>query len=140
CALDQVCRSDCSADGQCPTATQKCLMPDRVCAEPYELDSTGAQLKNIRRPAADSGAPDAAPAADAAPGSCTDHQQNGGETDVDCGGSCPACPLGRTCPAATDFASGQCPDNHSLERPPDTTRCPAQPQSPCINCLWAPAT
>ena len=32
--------------------------------------------------------------------SCTDGKQNGGETDVDCGGECPPCALGARCARA----------------------------------------
>lgn len=35
---------------------------------------------------------------------CTDGQRNGTETDVDCGGSCPRCGMGRTCGGPTDCA------------------------------------
>jgi hypothetical protein len=34
--------------------------------------------------------------------------KNGSETDVDCGGSCPACPNGDTCNVNTDCQSGNC--------------------------------
>jgi len=42
---------------------------------------------------------------DAAP-SCTDGVRNGTETDVDCGGSCPPCALGKSCSVAADCATG----------------------------------
>jgi hypothetical protein len=42
---------------------------------------------------------------------CADSQQNGSETDVDCGGSvCPTCPNGSTCSSGTDCTSGMCAD------------------------------
>lgn len=44
CAIDRQCRNDCLVDGDCPTKTQKCLQPDKVCAEPSELDATGTRL------------------------------------------------------------------------------------------------
>jgi hypothetical protein len=142
CALDHLCRSDCSADGACPTGTQKCLMADRICAEPEELDSTGSQLKNAV-PRSDAGVDTSAPAdaaADLAPaGTCADHQQNGGETDMDCGGSCPACALGKTCKAPTDCASGLCGSGKCLECTPGTTRCAGKRQSSCMGGLWVPA-
>jgi hypothetical protein len=38
---------------------------------------------------------------------CADHQVDGSETDVDCGGSsCAPCPVGRRCHSAADCASG----------------------------------
>ncbi len=41
--------------------------------------------------------------------SCSDGEQNGGETDVDCGGSCPACAGGKACALDRDCASfGAC--------------------------------
>jgi hypothetical protein len=42
--------------------------------------------------------------------SCTDGVRNGGESDVDCGGTgtCPRCPDGRTCTAATDCMAAVC--------------------------------
>jgi len=136
CAADHVCRSDCSADGACPTGTQKCLMSDLVCAEPEELDPTGGFLKNARpTPASDAGAPDAAPDVVSA-GTCTDKQKNGGETDVDCGGSCPPCGFGNSCKAPTDCASGACAAGKCLECTPNATRCAGKKQSTCVNGLW----
>jgi len=41
-------------------------------------------------------------------GSCTDQIKNADETDLDCGGSCGRCALGRHCQAATDCTSGAC--------------------------------
>ncbi len=40
--------------------------------------------------------------------SCSDGVKNGNETDVDCGGSCPACPMGDTCGVDTDCQSAVC--------------------------------
>lgn len=54
---------------------------------------------------------DAAVEADAAlppPPSCTDGQQNGDESDLDCGGSCSPCTTGQACVTGTDCASGEC--------------------------------
>ena len=39
---------------------------------------------------------------------CTDSLKNGTETDVDCGGSCPACALGLKCAGSADCVSGNC--------------------------------
>jgi hypothetical protein len=42
-------------------------------------------------------------------GSCTDHAQNGDETGIDCGGSCPTkCAEGSGCAVAADCTSGFC--------------------------------
>jgi hypothetical protein len=60
--------------------------------------------------AADDGNVQAADAAieTAAPPTCTDQIQNQGETDVDCGGICPKCGLGKGCSLPGDCASGNC--------------------------------
>jgi len=39
---------------------------------------------------------------------CENQQLDPGEVDVDCGGNCPPCTLGRTCNGNTDCASGRC--------------------------------
>jgi hypothetical protein len=41
-------------------------------------------------------------------GDCTDGIQDGSETDVDCGGSCGTCPIGRYCIADADCTDGTC--------------------------------
>jgi hypothetical protein len=41
CAKDLACRNECLEDRDCGSKTQKCVLPDRVCAEPSELDGTG---------------------------------------------------------------------------------------------------
>ncbi|WP_436626239.1 hypothetical protein [Sorangium sp. So ce136] len=44
--------------------------------------------------------------------SCNDRRENGDESDVDCGGSCPiACAIGRTCAVPSDCGSGVCTSN-----------------------------
>ncbi len=44
----------------------------------------------------------------ALPPGCNDGIQNGTETDVDCGGSCPPCGQGKMCELPGDCQSGQC--------------------------------
>src|SRR5262245_9250483 len=39
---------------------------------------------------------------------CTDRLLNGNETGVDCGGSCPACPVGSNCTVAADCQTQMC--------------------------------
>jgi len=39
---------------------------------------------------------------------CSDKKQNGTETDIDCGGTCPACTQGKSCKADADCASADC--------------------------------
>lgn len=41
---------------------------------------------------------------------CDSDQQDGDETGVDCGGSCPLCPDGEGCASGTDCLSGVCSD------------------------------
>ena len=44
---------------------------------------------------------------------CADQVQNGGESDVDCGGdACAPCALGRACVTAADCRSGNCTGGH----------------------------
>lgn len=50
----------------------------------------------------------ALPRSAAAAGSCYDGEQNGPESDVDCGGDCPLCAVGRMCHFARDCESGLC--------------------------------
>lgn len=64
--------------------------PIEDCAIAGDEDGNGA---------ADCDDPACAQAPACAP-TCTDGEQNGDETDVDCGGSCPACGVGKAC--ATD--------------------------------------
>ncbi|MSP59922.1 MAG: hypothetical protein EXR72_06205 [Myxococcales bacterium] len=39
---------------------------------------------------------------------CRDGSLSGGESDVDCGGTCPPCALKKACGAAADCHSGAC--------------------------------
>ncbi|MFT3775809.1 MAG: DNRLRE domain-containing protein [Minicystis sp.] len=57
--------------------------------------------------------------------SCTDLAQNGGETDIDCGGStaCPRCQAGQRCVVDGDCASGPCQNGV----------CSAPPTIPCAS-------
>ena len=47
CAADFACRNQCLTDVDCATSTQKCVLPDKVCAEPAAIDTTTGKLKNI---------------------------------------------------------------------------------------------
>ena len=42
---------------------------------------------------------------------CKDGEKNYDETDVDCGGTCPACKEGKECSRDNDCATGKCEDN-----------------------------
>ncbi|MEM6990613.1 MAG: hypothetical protein AAF721_08955 [Myxococcota bacterium] len=52
------------------------------------------------------GAPD--PTTDSGADACANGILDGDETDVDCGGSCTACPIGGACGARSDCAAGAC--------------------------------
>ncbi len=47
--------------------------------------------------------------------SCSDGEQNGNETDIDCGGGCEPCELTKQCAAGTDCRSGVCEGNVCVE-------------------------
>jgi hypothetical protein len=51
------------------------------------------------------------------PVTCTDKKQNGGETAVDCGGSCPGCPTGYNCSTDNDCSSKYCNSNNKCATP-----------------------
>ena len=57
----------------------------------------------------EAGAPGTAEAAPAS--TCDDKTKNGDETDVDCGGSCSPCSVGRACQADKDCTPGTCSAN-----------------------------
>ncbi|MEZ4310772.1 MAG: hypothetical protein R3F14_22240 [Polyangiaceae bacterium] len=58
------------------------------------------------------------PANDCVPGSCMDGQQNGSETDEDCGGpQCSPCDVGQGCEAGSDCTSGVCGQNGNCSAP-----------------------
>ncbi|MEO8905087.1 MAG: hypothetical protein ABI488_21750 [Polyangiaceae bacterium] len=46
-----------------------------------------------------------------APSHCTDQISNEGETGLDCGGTCPACPAGGSCQVNNDCAGNECIGN-----------------------------
>ena len=48
---------------------------------------------------------------------CDDQIRNGSETDVDCGGSCPPCAMGRLCDSGADCESGNCGGGRCAPRP-----------------------
>jgi hypothetical protein len=54
---------------------------------------------------------------------CRDGARNGGETDMDCGGGCPGCALGRACETGLDCQSGACTDRVCTEPPPSCEAC-----------------
>ncbi len=110
--------SDCSpttsnncVDGVCcdPTCSGTCLscaqaktgQPDGTCTQVQ----TGQQTTN-RCTAAGSACSNGA----CLPAHCLNGTKDADETDVDCGGSCPACVVGKACQQATDCAGSNCVD------------------------------
>jgi hypothetical protein len=49
--------------------------------------------------------------------SCSDGVKNGGESDIDCGGGCPACDDGAGCATTDDCASGVCGQSRTCSAP-----------------------
>ena len=49
---------------------------------------------------------------------CTDGQLNGDETDIDCGGGCPACSVGGVCALGVDCETESCVMGVCVTRPP----------------------
>jgi len=68
-------------------------------------------------------------------GNCSDGQQNGEETDVDCGGgACPACSNGSGCQLPSDCQSGVCLANSCQPEPPfDACQCRPNKCGDCTN-------
>ena len=52
-----------------------------------------------------------------APETCDDGEKNGDETDIDCGGSCPACARGNDCKLDSDCISNFCNDDGKCATP-----------------------
>src|SRR4051812_25528928 len=52
---------------------------------------------------------------------CADQVHNGDETDVDCGGACGTCAIGKLCLVATDCATGFCTAGTCAAKPPGMT-------------------
>lgn len=68
--------------------------------------------------------PDSVDDVDDTPPSCSDGLQNGGETDVDCGGPhCPPCTTGSSCTENDDCVSGQCAAGVCQLRSCDDAQC-----------------
>ncbi len=52
---------------------------------------------------------------------CADQVRDGDETDVDCGGACGACAIGKLCLVATDCGTGFCSVSTCAAKPPGMT-------------------
>jgi len=57
---------------------------------------------------------------------CSDGLRNGDETDVDCGGGCGRCAIGRACRDGADCASGACNAGHICIECLTAANCPGQ--------------
>jgi hypothetical protein len=55
CGTDLKCRNQCHADRDCATATQRCVLPEGVCAEPDAIGADGLLLGSHPQIAVDSG-------------------------------------------------------------------------------------
>ena len=79
----------------------------------------GGAMDDDASPAPSDGGPeaDAVPEADAAPPTptCDDAEQNGDETDIDCGGACAACPPGQGCALDEDCDNVRCVEGQCAE-------------------------
>ncbi|MDF3042367.1 MAG: hypothetical protein K0Q71_5073 [Thermomicrobiales bacterium] len=53
---------------------------------------------------------------------CVDGIMNGGESDIDCGGTCPRCAVGQTCTSRNDCLSARC-DTGTCKTCADNTEC-----------------
>ena len=99
-------------DNQGDTATGDASMGGDVTTP--EMDSSTVDLGSTPdasvtpdAAAADTSSSDATSISDAGP-VCFNGKQDGSETDVDCGGSCVACELGKTCKLGSDCATAIC--------------------------------
>jgi hypothetical protein len=76
-----------------PTTCRRCL-PGEGCTSAMDCENANCDLGMMRCAVTTA--------------SCGDGILNGSETDVDCGGACPACPDGAHCRLDADCASGLC--------------------------------
>jgi len=65
---------------------------------------------------------------------CTDGRKSGDETDVDCGGSCPACDVAEACENADDCRSDVCTEGICITSYPTLVPSPVPSSSP----TWTP--
>lgn len=104
CGTTTTCRAFTCTAGTCGTSDAAAGSP---CTEGggAKCDGAGACVACVTGPDCSSGVCQANTCVAA---TCTDSTQNGGETDIDCGGSCPPCGLGDTCSVASDCQTGNC--------------------------------
>jgi hypothetical protein len=67
---------------------------------------------------------------------CSDGVRNGDESDVDCGGFCSPCAIGKTCKAHSDCESVHCIDGKCQVCAPGSNQCAGNKPSTCMNGMW----
>ena len=91
--------SDCNVGMQCDTKTSKCVdIPQQTCKTTADCKDGLVCDTESKHCIAPEPTPDA----------CTNGKLDAGETDIDCGGSCPACANGKKCQNDSDCTSGTC--------------------------------
>lgn len=99
------------------TATADTTVADTAVADTAVVDTAVADATVADTAVADTAVadtavvPDTTPAdvaVDTGPGSCTDAVKNGTETDVDCGGTCAPCAVGKACLVDQDCVGTVC--------------------------------
>jgi len=147
CGTDQQCRAQCTTSADC-APNDVCLveLDPSACyagAVPGDQAIIVAESKNAGsseggESGASSAPPDASAGGDSSvtPGECKDKLTDGKETDIDCGGNCSPCAIGKACVVASDCASLGCVGKKCRECAPGTTECSGQKQSTCNNGLW----
>jgi hypothetical protein len=78
--------------------------------EPGTTTGTTSATISSSSSAANGSTTSGSPASTGSGSTCTDDQQNGDETDIDCGGSCPPCNDGSNCDGPADCVTGFCVD------------------------------
>lgn len=131
----------CASDGDCPDG-QACFA--RRCWRTAPQDSrSNAVSEPTWMPVARAGAeaPAAPPTAPGAPAaaSCSDGLKNQNESDVDCGGACPACHDGLACSNAVECTSavceaGKCASASCTDRTHNGTESDLDCGGPCGKC------
>jgi hypothetical protein len=111
CALDRQCRSQCRENVDCPTSSQRCVLPGGVCAEPDEIDPTTNLLKRAMTTPVPDRPDDAGGSDDAAAGAGADA---GADAAADASADTGGCATG-------------------------AAQCMGKKQSICMNGLWVTA-
>jgi hypothetical protein len=103
CGRDLKCRNQCKEDRDCPTRTQRCIVPDNVCAEQTEITEKG-ELKGATGTPGMAGTSDAGPRDAASQAGAGGAGGRGGTAGT--GGGAPADAATADRPATADAAAG----------------------------------